>query len=267
MSVLIREMTIQDYEDVLALWEASNGLSDITTISFDGDGTLWDFDKVMRHSLHHALDELRRQVRGNRSARLTIEEMVHIRNAVAQELKGRVTNLEQIRLQAFERTLEYIGIRDDNLAHHLNAVYLKHRFEDIELYDDVVSTLDALAKRFKIGLLSNGNSYPQRCGLAGVFRFVVFSRDYGFEKPDRRIFEVALEKAGCSGHDELLHVGDSLVNDVYGAKKAGMKSVWLNRPRVQNDTGIEPDFEIATLEELLSILSRSSKKQLMEQNN
>lgn len=80
----------------------------------------------------------------------------------------------------------------------------------------------------------------------------MFSQDYGFEKPDRRIFEIALEEAGCSC-DEPLHVGDSLVNDVYGAKNAGIKSVWLNRAHIQNDTGIEPDFAIATLAELPSI--------------
>ena len=34
----------------------------IRVVSFDGDGTLWDFEKVMRHSLSHALGELRRLV-------------------------------------------------------------------------------------------------------------------------------------------------------------------------------------------------------------
>lgn len=225
-------------------------LSAITTISFDGDGTLWDFEKVMRHSLHYALEELRRLAPGDSSESLTIEEMIRIRNTAAEELKGKVTNLEQVRFKAFQRTLEHIGIPDDALARHLNAIYLKHRFEDIELYSDVLPAFDALARRFKIGLLSNGNSYPERCGLAGRFSFVVFSQDYGFEKPDPRIFEVALEQAGCS-RDELLHVGDSLVNDVYGAKNAGIKSVWLNREGVQNEAGIEPDVEISTLEELL----------------
>jgi len=227
-----------------------NQASAITTISFDGDGTLWDFDKVMRHSLRHTLDELRRRVPGHRSDRLTIEKMIRIRNVVAQELKGQTIHLEHIRLRAFQRTLEYLGIKNESLARHLNAIYLKRRFEDIALYRDVIPALDALATRFKIGLLSNGNSYPERCGLGERFGFVVFAQDCGFEKPDRRIFEVALETAGCA-RTELLHVGDSLVNDVYGAKNAGIKSVWLNRAHLPHDPGIEPEFEIATLEELL----------------
>lgn len=226
--------------------------SAITTISFDGDGTLWDFDKVMRHSLRHALDELRHQVFGDLSEHLTIDEMIQIRNAVAQELKGKVTNLEEIRIIAFQQTLDYIGISDDQLALHLNEVYFKHRFENIDLSSDVVSTLEQLAERFKIGLVSDGNNYPERFGLGEHFSFIVFSHDYGFEKPDKRIFEIALEKAGCSPN-ELLHVGDSLETDICGAKSAGIKSVWLNRKLTQNNTGIKADLEILTLSQLLAI--------------
>ena len=227
----------------------------ITTISFDGDGTLWDFAKVMRHSLRYALGELRRRIPGEPSERLTIEEMIHIRNVVAAELKGMVTSLEQIRLRAFQRTLEHVGVDDDDLACDLNEVYLAHRFEDLELYPDVIPVLDALAERFKVGLLSNGNSYPERCGLAGRFGFVVFSQDYGSEKPDPRIFEATLQEAGCLRHG-LLHVGDSLVDDVRGARSARIKSVWINRANAEADSEIETDFEIETLEELLPICER-----------
>jgi len=72
----------------------------IPVISFDGDGTLWDFNQVMRHALHHALTALRAAVPGL-SASLTVEAMIAIRNGVARELKGKVTNLEAVRLAAF----------------------------------------------------------------------------------------------------------------------------------------------------------------------
>jgi putative hydrolase of the HAD superfamily len=153
---------------------------------------------------------------------------------------------------AFQRTIESIGINNDVLAHQLNEIYYKHRFNDIELYPDVIPCFDNLAGDFKIGLLSNGNSYPELCGLSGYFSFVIFSQDYGIEKPDRRIFEIAIEKAGCSAN-KLLHVGDSLENDVEGARNAGIKSVWLNRTHVKNKSTIRPDFEITTLNELISI--------------
>ena len=130
---------------------------------------------------------------------------------------------------------------------------MKHRFEDIELFDDVLPVLKTLQMRYALGLLSNGNSYPERTALPGIFRFIVFSQDQGIEKPDPRIFQIAMQKAGCS-KEQLLHVGDSLINDVGGARSAGIKCVWLNRARVVNSLSITADFVIHSLRELLSIV-------------
>jgi HAD superfamily hydrolase (TIGR01549 family) len=128
-----------------------------------------------------------------------------------------------------------------------------HRFEDIKLFDDVLPALSVLGERYTLGILSNGNSYPERCGLEGIFQFVVFSQDHGFEKPDPRIFRVALEEAGCSGR-ELFHFGDSLETDVRGAVDSGVRCAWLNRQRVVNSTSIRADYEVSSLLELLEIL-------------
>ena len=230
----------------------------ISTISFDGDMTLWDFLQVMRHSLKHTLAELQRQRPTPRVLKLTIDEMIAIRDQFAEEAKGKLWNLEEIRLGAFERTLEYVGCPDKELAAHLNAIYRKHRFEDIELYPDVIPTFDVLAPQFKLGLLSNGNTYPERCGLEGHFAFVVFSQDVQIEKPDRRIFEITAQRAGCE-LGQILHVGDSLENDVAGARNAGAHSVWLNREGVPNNTEIQPDYEVGSLTEIPAILGLSEK--------
>lgn len=225
----------------------------ISVVSFDGDMTLWDFLKVMRYSLKHTLAELRKQVPTPRVLELTIDEMIAIRNQFADEVKGETWNLEEIRLGAFERTLEHVGCPDKELAVHLNAIYRKHRFEDIELYPDVIATFDVLAPHFKLGLLSNGNTYPKHCGLEGYFAFVIFSQDVRVEKPDRRIFEITAQRAGCE-LAQMLHVGDSLITDIAGARNAGVNSVWLNREGVPNDSETQPDYEVASLTEIPAIL-------------
>ena len=225
----------------------------ISTISFDGDMTLWDFQKVMRHSLKHTLMELQKQVSTPRALELTVDKMIVIREQFAEEVKGKIWNLEEIRLRAFEKTLEHVGCPDKELAAYLNAIYRKHRFEDIELYPDVIPTFDALAPHFKLGLLSNGNTYPERCGLEGYFTFVVFSQDVQVEKPDPRIFEITVQRAGCE-LAQILHVGDSVETDIAGARNAGVSSVWLNRESVLNDTETQPDYEVTSLTEIPVIL-------------
>ena len=228
-------------------------ISGIKTISFDGDQTLWDFQKVMRHSLQHTLRELEK-VEPRAATILDIDRMIEIRNRVADELKGQVINLEAVRLEAFRQTLIEIGRPDDTLASQLNRVYLKHRFEDIELYPDVLPALRKLKETYTLGLFSNGNTYPERCGLEGIFQFVVFSQDYGVEKPDPKLFQIAIEQAGCL-KQQLLHVGDSLHSDILGATNAGIKCAWLNRDLIENDTEIKVEYEIHSLTELFDILS------------
>ncbi|MDE0682609.1 MAG: HAD family hydrolase [Candidatus Poribacteria bacterium] len=228
-------------------------LLQISTISFDGDMTLWDFRKVMQNSLKHTLVELQKQIPTQRALELTVDEMIAIRDQFAEEVKGEIWSLWEIRRRAFERTLEHVGHPDKDLAAHLNAIYRKYRYGDIELYPDVIPTFDALAPHFKLGLLSNGNTYPERCGLDGRFAFVVFSQDGQVEKPDPKIFQITAERAGCE-LTQMLHVGDSLKNDVAGAKNVGAPSIWLNREGAPNDTETQPDYEITSLTEIPAIV-------------
>ena len=230
-----------------------NNLSKIKVISFDADGTLWDFLKVMTHSLNHVLLELEK-LDPIAKSKLSVEKMISIRNNVVEDLTGKVTNLEKIRYEAFRETLKIVGRPSYKLAKHLNEVYLKHRFEDIELFDDVLPTLNALKGKYSLIILSNGNSYPKKCGLDNIFTQVIFSQDYGISKPDPRIFEIAMEKAGCY-NEQIIHIGDNLVTDVMGAQRVGITSVWLNRENYPNQTPIVPDYEVDNLTQLLEILS------------
>jgi FMN hydrolase / 5-amino-6-(5-phospho-D-ribitylamino)uracil phosphatase len=233
--------------------EQSGRLAGIKAVAFDGDMTLWDFEKVMRRALALVLEELRRRMPGRGSAALTVERMAAIRDEVAEELGSEVLDLERIRLLSFVRTVELAGRRDDDLAEELNALYFKHRFAAIELYPDVLPALEALGARYPLGLVSNGNTRPEHCGLGGRFGFVVFAQEAGCAKPDRRIFAAACRQAGCMA-PELLHVGDSLENDVAGANAFGAVSVWLNRDGRANGTGVAPAFEIRSLDQLVGLL-------------
>ncbi len=224
----------------------------IKAISFDGDQTLWDFEKVMHHSLGITLQEIQRRIHNSRSSELTVEKMIKIRDQVSDEYKGLAPNLSEIRYQAFCRTLDIIGASDNIFARELYNLFIKHRYGDVELYPYTIQCLDLLRQQFRIGLLSNGNSFPERCGLNGYFNFVIFAHEVGVEKPDPRMFLEACKQAGCKP-SELMQVGDSLRNDVLGANDVGAVSVWLNRDGERNETGIEPDFEIRSLVELPQI--------------
>ncbi len=228
----------------------------IRAVSFDADDTLWDFERVMRHSLGHVLAALQTR-HPTAAAEVSIDAMIAIRNQVDLEWGDSGRSLEDIRTESFQRVVAGTGVADAALAMQLNDIYFAHRFEDIELYGDVLPTFERLRGRYALGLLTNGNSYPDRCGLDGWFTFAVFADAHGARKPAPSIFHAACEQARVQPH-ELLHVGDSLHNDVFGAQQAGLPTAWLNRAGVANASGVQPDYELRSLRDLLELLPGAS---------
>ncbi len=227
----------------------------ITAISFDVDQTLIDTDRVIMRSMESVRDELMRRVPGERSRSLMVEEMWSIRDREEKGYTGDVRDYDEIRRNSFLKMLEYVGYSGPDLSQQLNESYLKYRYKDIQPYEDVVPVLDALCTHYKLGLLSNGNNYPEYFGLAGRFDFAVFAQDVRIEKPDPRIFRIAAERATCE-LSQIVHVGDSLETDVAAAQAVGAIGVWLNREGKANESGIEPDYEIESLTELLAIVGQ-----------
>jgi HAD superfamily hydrolase (TIGR01509 family) len=228
---------------------------EVTAVFFDGDGTLWDFEHLMRSALAITLEHLRKLRPCPATSALEVDALVDDRRMVEREFSGAGLRLEELRLKAFERSLRRIGMPDDELAQLLNAVYLRERFTDVLLFEDVLPVLRDRSQRMPIGLLSNGNGYPERCGLAGLFQACLFSDDYGISKPDRRLFDIAAEAIGAEP-TQLALVGDSLDADVRGALEAGWTAVWINRT---GSTAPCPEgaHEITTLHDLSEALERS----------
>lgn len=83
-----------------------------------------------------------------------------------------------------------------------------------------------------LGVVSNADGRVEQflteAGLRPYLDFVVDSALVGVEKPDPRIFELALQRAGVAP-DETLHVGDICSVDVAGARRAGIEAILLDR--------------------------------------
>jgi HAD superfamily hydrolase (TIGR01509 family) len=234
----------------------------IEAVLFDGDQTLWDFERVMRQALVAVADEMRAARPGAFTAALRWEDLQGDRTAVAEEHED-VWSLSTLRALGFGRTLQRCRdaeggneAADDALARQLADSYFAHRDRDPALFPDTVPCLDALRADYRLGLLSNGSRLPETVGLAGYFETVVFAQDHRVAKPDKGIFEV-VERALGVAPDACVLVGDHPHNDVSGAKRAGWRAVWLDR----DDTGacdVEevPDAVVRSLGELPEVVER-----------
>ncbi len=124
-------------------------------------------------------------------------------------------------------------------------------------FDDAFPFLEYAASRYKVALLTNADNASilplvERHNLTvDALLTSEMARAY---KPDTRVFHAIAEKLGVSP-SESLYVGDTLFDDVHGAKLAGMYAAWINRASADRDTTlIAPDHEVAGLDELADIL-------------
>jgi len=102
-----------------------------------------------------------------------------------------------------------------------------------KLYPEVEGVLRSLQEqKFILGMVSNWDSRLLKlCSGLGIdqyFDFKVISAVFGAAKPNPKIFEEALKKSNVPAA-EVVHVGDSLEDDVRGAHRAGIKALWLDR--------------------------------------
>lgn len=231
------------------------GTGPIRAVSLDGDGTLWDFDKVMREALRLSLEELVRSVGTPAARTVTVDDLVSIRDGLAPKDGPEPLDLEELRRRSFAVLLSRLGCCDPALTDRLCEVFFAHRFGTVALYEDSLPALETLSRSHRLILTSNGNSDPRRVGIGRYFDHILFAGDAGYAKPDPRIFRAMLRVAGCTA-GEAVHVGDSLVTDVRGAQDADVRAIWLNREAAANETGIRPDATIGNLRELAGLLAR-----------
>jgi putative hydrolase of the HAD superfamily len=109
----------------------------------------------------------------------------------------------------------------------------------------------------KLAVVSNSNGTVRRLltrlGLVGLFAAVVDSAKEGVEKPDPRIFEIGLERAGAAP-GETVYVGDLYHVDVLGARAAGLRVVLVDEAGLYTDADCP---RVASLAELASHLLTS----------
>jgi putative hydrolase of the HAD superfamily len=119
----------------------------------------------------------------------------------------------------------------DAAARELYDEWAQHHH--FSLYDDVTETLRILRRRgVRLGLISNSHrpldTFRSHFDLDDLISVSVSSSDHGFLKPHPRIFQAALELMEVSASDAVM-VGDSLTQDVMGARAAGMRGILLAR--------------------------------------
>jgi len=143
----------------------------------------------------------------------------------------------------FEQLLEFAGVACPSAARcaAIDRIRSVHAEENLweHVPDDVIPALERFTARgLNLIVLSNANGTVrqrfERLGMSRWFSQIIDSGEEGIEKPDPRFFALGLERARAK-RESTLHVGDLFFVDVLGARAAGIRSVLIDRGRLQHD--------------------------------
>jgi len=227
-------------------------MRDVQAIIFDLDDTLWEVGPVIVRAEHAMLAFLAE--RYPRVLELhSLESMRDLRARMALEHPAMRHDFTWLRLETLRHHAREAGY-PESMAQETFEVFYRARNE-VTLYDDVLPALEQLHTRFRLFAVSNGNADLATIGLARYFEHALAARDAGMLKPDPRIFGLLLQRAGLDT-SQVVHVGDDAVADVEGARRAGVKPVWVNRSgRGWPATESPPPLTVRTLTELVRLFS------------
>jgi putative hydrolase of the HAD superfamily len=152
----------------------------------------------------------------------------------------------------------------DTMPLFLAQMYRAISRKRLQLYPYVQETLEKLRTRFPMAIVTDAQSAfamgeLHHVGLTDYFHPIIVSGDYGYRKPDPRLFQKALEGMGVTAA-ETLYLGNDMYRDIYGAKQAGMQTLLFNSPqgdKTYPDTS--PDFTITDYRELLPLLGLTAE--------
>lgn len=130
-------------------------------------------------------------------------------------------------------------------------VFFKNYVETLKLRIGAKKLVKLATQQCKVALVSNFTYAPviysslRHVGIGTFFNAVVISEENGWRKPSSRIFHDALKRLQIKAN-EAVYIGDSPVEDIKGAKEAGLKTVFVPSQfytlRDLFDSQEEPDF-------------------------
>lgn len=237
-----------------------------TTLLFDCDGTLLDFDKAEYHSICAVMAELGLTPTPGRA------QLYHDINAEYWKIfeQGQISR-EELLWRRFTTFFEKLGKTVD--GPEVAAMYRKHLDEGADLMEGALEICSCLSGRYDLYMVTNGIAATQhkRLKLSGLDHFfpapkVFISEDAGSQKPQKEFFDYCCERIPEKDRSRMLVIGDSLTSDIQGGINAGIPTCWLppgsSTSGGRSDaaaapachTALRPDYTIHSLAELKDFL-------------
>ncbi len=222
----------------------------ISTLLWDVDGTLLDFERSERHALAKCLKNI-----GVNADEGMIRRYSGINLGLWKRLERNEIAREEVLLGRFRDFFLSEGIACSDIA-AFNEAYQLALGETFFPNDNSVGLCARLRlKGIRQYAVTNGSAAAQwrklrLSGLGSLMDGVFISEEVGAEKPNRAFFDAVFRRIGPVVREATAIVGDSLTSDMRGGANAGILCWWYNPEGKINDAGVRVHREIRDLREV-----------------
>lgn len=228
-------------------------LHKIQAISFDLDDTLYENFSIILQAEKSLVDYMHDQYPITKNLdknfwREQRKQQIH----AEPNLKHDMSQLRRLTLKS---GFAQLGLTNSALDEATEKCYQHFYFErsNFRLNENIHSLLKTLSSQLPLVAITNGNVNLQQIGLDSYFSACFNANIKLPMKPDIAMFEAAQLYLNIP-HKHILHVGDNLEKDIYGALKAGFQAAWYAHDRVMNlnhePMQVVPHVQLKQLEQL-----------------
>ena len=233
-------------------------------VLIDLDDTLFDYPKTEKTAFRNTFEELGFFVESDLEYAKKEEIYEKLKDRYKdvnlqlwKDLEKGAVDKDRLKVVRFEKIIEEFDLKYD--PYEMSELYLKKLGEGIFPFEATEKLCEYLHSKYKVGIVTNGikevqYSRIENSEIAKDIDKIIISDEVGVNKPDKRIFEYAMNYFEIMNKSEVIMIGDSLGADIKGGQNAGIDTCWINLRNNVNDTGIVPKYEVRKLEELFEIL-------------
>lgn len=180
------------------------------------------------------------------------------KNEIAQYIIEADNDGYRSKKELYQELLNNLKWKKETTLQELLEYWFSEFFKCTVLMDGAMEVIQFLRSQgLKLGLITNGSVHSQNskidyAGIRGFFDTIVVSDEVQVKKPDKRIFEITLERLGVKPETSF-YIGDHPLNDIKGAREAGLRTVWLEGFREWDVVGSQPHYTIRELREMIKI--------------
>ncbi len=224
-------------------------------IYFDLDRTLWDFQSNSEQTLSELLERYAPELMPRKLEFIRIYHQVN--ELLWIKYRDGELSKELLRTQRFIDTFALMGFDCNGICEPMSIDYITESPLKTGLFPYSLEILEYLKqKSYRIFLITNGFSEVQvvkikSSGLEPFFEKMITSEEAGYQKPHRKIFEYALKTVNARKKESIM-IGDDLENDIFGAQRVGMDTIFFNPQKMKHQQNTT--FEISSLIDIKNIL-------------